>query len=252
VSRRAILGAPAATLLVMALLTASCADAVDPHGGASRNATADDHGLVAACGGVEFADLHPDTSAFAPYSAWGEIDLAPLGGEAPFFREFIDQYAWFTAEETADSLTLFGEPRHGPRGSNPYASAALEMRDGAWFLLGWGQCSIELSAPGWGNARFMVDPTVPPDPGSDRVTVFATEMACAGGKPPGDRRVRSVVVEETAESVSVVLLVERTQGDTSCPGNPRFQFEIALDSPIGDREILDASVYPAEVRWPRS
>ena len=219
-----------------------------PRGGEESGASgAPSQELVASCGGVEFDDLRPDTSTFTPFTSWGEIDLANLGGEASFF----DQYSWFTAQETADSRMLFGEPKQPPHGDNPYASAALELRDGVWVLVGWGQCGIEFSAPGWGNAHFVLDRADPPDPGSDRITVLATEAACAGGKAPTDRRVRSVLVDENPGSVSVVILVEPTRGGATCQGNPSFEFEITLDRPLGDREILDASVHPAKVRWPQ-
>jgi hypothetical protein len=247
-------GAPRGSLLVLvAALAASCGQTADLGGdGITRSQTVRDANLVASCGRAEFTDLHPDTSSMASFSAWSGIDLANIGGEAPYFKEFIERYAWFTAAQTEDSLMLFGEPKRSPRGHHPYASAALEMREGDWVLVGWGQCGIEFSAPGWGSARFVVDRNDPPDPSSDRISVLATERACAGGMAPEDRRVRSVIVDENAESVSLVILVEPTRGASTCQGNPRFEFKVALGSALGDREILDASVFPAEVRWPEA
>ena len=159
-------------------------------------------------------------------------------------------FEWFTTQETAESIELFGEPVGQPRGRNPYASAALEVRQGQWVPVGWGHCGIELSAPGWGNAQFVVHPSQPPDPNSDRVTVQATEVACAGGEAPIDREVLSIVVGENTGSVSVVILVEQSRGATTCQGNPPFEFELELDQPLGNRALKDASAYPAEVRWP--
>ena len=244
------LGGSARVLLaLLGVLTAACVDAGDSRGGEEPGASgaAPREELVASCGGVEVDDLRPDTSTFTPFRSWGEVDLDDLGGEASFF----DQYTWFTAEETAESRMLFGEPKQPAHGDNPYASAAMEFRDGAWVLVGWGQCGIELSAPGWGNAHFVLDPADPPDPGSDRFTVLATEVACAGGQPPTDRDVRAEVLDETAQSVSVVILVEPSRGATTCQGNPPFEFEVQLDSPLGERQVLDASIYPAEIVWPR-
>lgn len=234
------------------LLAASCADAA-PTSDGSRSRSTPTVGpdtLVASCDGVDFPSVPPDSSAFAPFEPWSGVDLTDLGSEARYFRKFVGMFEWFTTQETADSIVLFGDPVGRPRGRNPYASATLEVRQGRWVPVGWGHCGIRLSAPGWGNAEFVVDPSQPPDPTSDRVTVQATEVACAGGEAPADREVRSVVVSEDAESVSVVILVEPSRGATECPGNPPFEFELELDQPLGDRALEDASTYPAEVRWP--
>ena len=234
------------------LLAASCADAAPTSDGSRPGSTltAGPTTLVASCDGVEFPSVPPDTSAFTPFESWSDVDLTDLGSESRYFRKFVDMYAWFTTQETDDSIVLFGEPLGRPRGRNPYASATLEVRQGRWVPVGWGHCGIQLSAPGWGNAQFVVDPSQPPDPNSDRVTVLATEVACAGGMAPTDRDVRSVVVSADAESVSVVVLVELSRGATECPGNPPFAFELALDQRLGDRALKDASAYPAEARWP--
>jgi hypothetical protein len=113
-----------------------------------------------------------------------------------------------------------------------------------------GQCRIELGADGWGNARFRLDPAVHPDSQSRTVSVLATEMACAGGQAPKGRQVRAVVLDETDEVVSIVILVECPTGGQTCPGNPSFEFQVDLGSPLGNRTILDASVYPPlEREW---
>jgi hypothetical protein len=107
-----------------------------------------------------------------------------------------------------------------------------------------------LDAEGWGNASFVIDPKDHPDPGADRVTVMATERACAGGEAPVDRDVRAVILDEDERSVWVVILVEPPRGFSTCQGNPAFPFEVDLGAPLGDRRILDASVYPPERVWP--
>ena len=112
-----------------------------------------------------------------------------------------------------------------------------------------GQCRIELEADGWGNARFILDPSVRPDPDSRTLSLLATEVNCAGGQLPVGRDVRAVVLDETETTVSIVILVEPLGG--TCPSNPPFEFQVDLGSPLGDRTILDASVYPPKERaWP--
>jgi hypothetical protein len=237
-------------LVALLLLAGACAgrDAAPRAGGASGEPS--EPAVFASCGGVRFPDLPPDTSSFVPFASWSEVNLANLGGEAPFFEEFVNPYTWFLTHQSASERVLFGEPSGPGTGDPPYAYAALELRDGQWAPTGWGQCRIELEADGWGNARFGLDPALRPDPQSRTVPVLATEVACAGGQTPQGREVRSVVLDETDEMVSIVILVEPPTGGQTCPGNPSFEFQVNLGSPLGDRTILDASVYPAlEREW---
>lgn len=239
-------------LLLIALLTAACAadePTFDEDARSSVESGLDADDLVASCGGVRFSQLPPDTSTFMPFASLDELDLARLDGEAPFFEEFVHGYDWFVVEEGEGSRRLFGQPAQREERDPPDAYASLELRDGRWAPVGWGQCRIELVAEGWGNARFEIDPAVLPDPDADRISVLATERACAGGEEPIGREVRAVILEENEDAVSIVILVEPQGGD--CPSNPAFEFEVELGSPLGDREILDASLYPPEVRWPR-
>jgi hypothetical protein len=206
-------------------------------------------GLTASCGGAVFDQLPPDTSALAPFNSFDELDLSRVGGEAPFFKEFASNYEWFVTQEGEGWRQLFGQPS-GPGGDPPYASLRIEMRSGGWAPVGWGQCRIELDAEGWGDARFVIDPRIPPDPEVNQISVEATEVGCAGGQAPEDSEVQAVILDENERMVSIVILVKRTKGATTCQGNPTFPFEVKLDSPLGDREIFDASVYPPERQWP--
>jgi hypothetical protein len=239
-------------VLMIVLLAASCADDAQTSDGSARpgaDGGPQAAGLTASCGGAVFGRLPPDTSAFASFTSFDELDLSRVGGEAPYFLEFASGYEWFVTQEGEGWRQLFGQPsRSGV--DPPYASMRIEMRDGGWAPVGWAQCRIELDGGGWGNARFVVDPTTPPDPETDRISLLATEVACAGGQAPEDREVRAVILDEDEHAVSIVILVEPTKGATDCQGNPAFPFELELGSPLGEREILDASVYPPEPQWP--
>jgi hypothetical protein len=214
-------------LLVLTLLAAACASG-DPSpraGGAGGEPS--ELAVFASCGEVMFPDLPPDTSTFEPFASWDDLDLSNLDGEAPFFQEFVDRYSWFVADQSSSTRLLFGEPNEPTEGASMngepllgdslYAYAYLELTDGRWAPRGWGDCRIELEADGWGNARFILDPTVRPDPQSSTLSVLATEMGCAGGQAPRGRDVRAVVLDETDEAVSVVILVEPPTGGQTCP-----------------------------------
>ena len=237
---------------MIVLLAASCADdGQTSDGGAGPGADGGLRaaGLTASCGGAVFDRLPPDTSALAPFTSFDELDLSRVGGEGPYLLEFALGYEWFVTQEGEDWRQLFGWPTRTDV-DPPYASLRMEMLDGRWAPVGWGQCRIELDAEGWGNAGFVTDPGSPPNPDADRISVLATEVACAGGQAPEDREARAVILEEDERTVSIVILVEPTDGATTCQGNPSFPFEIELGSPLGQREILDASVYPPEPQWP--
>jgi hypothetical protein len=247
-------------LLASLLLAAACAGPDPAPRAEDGGGETSEPAVFASCGGVRFPDLPPETSSFVPFTSWSEVDLADLGGEGAFFEEFVDRNSWFVADQSSSTRLLFGEPNEPNEGSSPngdpllgdtlYAYASLELRDGRWAPSGWGDCRIELEADGWGNARFILDPTVRPDPQSTTLSVLATETACASGQAPRGRDVRAVVVGQTDEAVSIVILVEPPTGFQTCPSNPSFEFRVDLGSPLADRTILDASVYPPlERQW---
>ena len=67
------------------------------------------------------------------------------------------------------------------------------------------------------------------------MSVLATEMACAGGRAPEERNVQALVLAETHETVSIVMLVESAKGGQTCPSNLSFEYHVELTSPLGDR-----------------
>jgi hypothetical protein len=115
---------------------------------------------------------------------------------------------------------------------------------------GWGQCRIEVTAPGWGNARFVLDPGAEPDPTSSSVSLLVWEVACASGQAPDGRDIEPIIVAADEGSVSLVVLVEPSH-EASCPSNPSFPLRVDLAEPLGRRVIMDASVDPPFGRpWP--
>src|SRR5688500_973294 len=196
-------------LVALVLAVAACAQVPDPGllGGDLGRGGPSAADLSASCGAARFSSMPPDTSSLASFTSWDEVDLRDLGGEGPYFEEFVSSYDWVVVDDRPTAQVLFGEGRRADQ-DPPHASATLEQRDGTWAPVGWGQCRMEVQAEGWGNARFRLDPEATPSPDDDRIAVLATEMACTGGRPPGDRDVHDVVVDETGETVSVVILVE--------------------------------------------
>ncbi|NED95275.1 hypothetical protein G1H11_08095 [Phytoactinopolyspora alkaliphila] len=207
--------------------------------------------LVVSCGAVQFDELPPDPSSFPSLGDLADqIDFSVAEGE----REFFKTHDWYVAAEADDELVLFGIP-HEPHAEdwdwNPlYADAVFDREGNTWVPSGWGQCQVSVEAAGWGNARFILDPDIEPDPEVNSIAVQAWEMDCTSGKAPEGRKIESVVSEDDAK-VTIVVLVEPDPGPATCPGNPSFPLEIELAAPLGDRTVVDASVHPALERpWP--
>ena len=70
------------------------------------------------------------------------------------------------------------------------------------------------------------------------MTVIATELACTGATPVGDR-LRDPIVTTTDTEVRILLTADPLLGDQTCPGNPSQQLFVELGEPIGDRAIVD-------------
>jgi hypothetical protein len=69
------------------------------------------------------------------------------------------------------------------------------------------------------------------------------ERECASGHS-AEGRIELVELNETTEQVQLRVGVRPRDGDQNCPGNPPTPFTIDLGGPLGDREIIDASVVP--------
>ena len=209
--------------------------------------------LVASCGAVVFPDpVRPDLPATAlDDDAAGAIDQVRLvaEGEAAFF----DDYEWFIADRTATSLVLFGTPLFPPpAGSPPYATASFARDGDVWRPEGWGQCRIEIDAPGFGSATWVLDPAIEPHPDATELNILINERDCASGQPPVGRDVVPVVALD-ADSVTITVLVEPVAGDSACPSNPWHKLTVDLGEPLGERVVRDGSQSPSLQRaWPPS
>jgi hypothetical protein len=205
--------------------------------------------LAAHCGAVELpvaaSPVLPTDPLDADASAALESVRDVAAGEAAFF----DEYEWFVADRAPERLVLFGVSlRSLPPNVPPYADASFRREADAWVPDGWGQCRIEVEAPGFGNAAWVLD--AEPDPQSAELFVTINERTCASGQPPVGRQVVPVVVA-AADRVTITVLVEPVAGGADCPTNPWFPVVVDLGEPLGDRPLFDGSaIPPLERPWP--
>jgi hypothetical protein len=187
--------------------------------------------LYAHCGKAVFHDIPPDLSEFPPLEQ-AKDPVTGIGAE----HELFDRRDWFVASRTDSQLILFGV-RHRQMGVPDYGWAELTREGDGWEPGGgFGGCDINVTAPGFNSATFVLDPTVKPDPARTSISVLAWEHACADGRPPEGRQVRPVMLSADESSVSILVLVQPdpTPRET-CPYNraSRSRSSLALHWAIG-------------------
>ncbi|MFN8629450.1 MAG: hypothetical protein U0838_03760 [Chloroflexota bacterium] len=149
---------------------------------------------------------------------------------------------WRTVAASDTAVTFLA-----PGGGTWWTITVAPDPAGGWQDWESGECHLAVVPPaGMAYAAWSLDPKHPPKPGATSVTVLATELACANGRPPGER-LQAPVVVETGTSVTITILVKRL-GNADCPGNPAVPVVVQLDAPLSTRTLLDGSTYPASER----
>lgn len=121
-------------------------------------------------------------------------------------------------------------------------SGASNVADGTWLLTSAGPCAQRLPA-GPGLEAADVTLATEPVPQARALELLVRERECASGQD-ADGRIE-VDVEETAEEVLLRIGVRPPGGGQDCPTNPATPFTVELTEPLGEREVVDASVVPA-------
>lgn len=232
--------------------------------------------VVAACSSPDTAGTTGPTDSPAPSASdlrvtCGDVDLGvpaamelpdtPLDDEATaalneaereLGEDLVSLYTWSIAESSDSRLVLFGRAKDPDLAEIPYADALFTNDGSGWKFASLGQCRVSVYAPGFGNARVVLNPDSEPDPESSAIDIWIQENSCANGEAPTDRDIVPVVVADE-ERIVITVLVEPVQGDATCPGNPWHPVTVTLDEPLGSRQILDGITVPPEpLDWPPS
>ena len=118
-----------------------------------------------------------------------------------------------------------------------------QQADGSWEYDEGGHCELAAKTPaGLGFASWELDRATLPAADATRFSIAAREESCANGKPPA-KRALPAIVDETATTVTITLLVRRLD-NADCQKSPTYAVEIELSQPIGERTLLDGSAYP--------
>jgi hypothetical protein len=202
------------------------------------------------CGGstydpAAFADAPPASSL--PEGPAGAVD--DLGD--PAFDPSEDWRVVLVTDDRAELLRELDEPLDLGEGDvRTHAlivveriTGATNVPDGTWLLTASGPCTQRAKLGGeLGEADLMFASM--PSPDADRLEVLVHERACASGQT-AEGRVELVTLDETSDEVRLVIGVRGLDGAQTCPSNPPTPFTVELSEPLGDREVVDASVVPA-------
>lgn len=163
---------------------------------------------------------------------------APSDGGAP---DLLPVAGWHHVAQ-ASTRALFVA---AGTGQDPWVMVLLQQVAGHWAARAWGSCPVSVFLPKWiGPVTWRLDPGSPaPAPRDTKVHVLVQEQTCAGGQSPKGRLLPPAIDYEPTEIV-IAFSIHMTSG--SCRANPEFPVAVTLDQAIGDRQLLDGSVYPAQ------
>jgi hypothetical protein len=227
--------------------------------------------LVTGCGGTSIttrsdapqaADAASVNCGGSVYDPTGIVDAPPVSslpdGPAgavddagtPAFDPSEDWKVVHQSDDRVDLVRELDEPFDNGGGDvRAHESRILEritgaanVPDGTWLLVSAGPCAQRLvTADGLGEADLTLADV--PSSGDTSIELHVHEWACASGAS-AEGRIQLIELNETTEQVRLRIGVRPRAGGQDCPGNPPTPLTIDLDEPLGDREIVDASVVP--------
>lgn len=110
-----------------------------------------------------------------------------------------------------------------------------------WHIEQSSSCTPQLVHDEVGSASVWLEGE--PQPDSRALELLVVEMACASGESAVGR-IEVLELDEQQDVVEVAVGVRPREGGGTCPSNPATPFTVSLQQPLGDRTIIDTSVYP--------
>lgn len=237
--------------VAIAVLLAGCGSRNPsmPVGGDGAPASSPE-GLAVDCGGSVY---HPHALADAP--SVSSLPAGPAGAVDDLGEPAFDPSKdWKVVHQSADRVDLVREldqpVERFPGDVRTHESRTVELitdapnvPDGTWLLTSSGACAQRLvTDDDLGDADLALAEA--PAPQATSLDLLVVERACASGQS-AEGRVELVELAETADQVRLRIGVRPRDVDSAtCPGNPATPFTVELGQPLGDREIVNASVVP--------
>lgn len=154
---------------------------------------------------------------------------------------------WFTVSQGATRVSILAPL------NDQYASATFEKEDKAWKPVGWGDCLPRLQMEDRSVLRWaFAAGAYPPGPRDTTLELLVSETQCSSGRDIEGLIQAATLYDETR--IDVILSAPALGGGEdavyNCMGMPPTEYELVLTEPVGDREVVDMSVYPSVVPTP--
>ncbi|WP_244929023.1 hypothetical protein [Nocardioides sp. W7] len=175
-----------------------------------------------------------------------EALAARAGIDAPSALQDADVHEapWFVLAETKTSVVVATGSWDGGGPGRDGEVVRLKASGAGWQVQSWGDCRNLAPVVDPGLQWVRIDAATDLDPASTEVTVEVTEGGCTSGRDPRPFLQEPTLVEDD-DSVVVFWTSEAPEGANNCVGNQPVPHPLRLGEPLGDRELLDGSRWPA-------
>jgi hypothetical protein len=152
--------------------------------------------------------------------------------------EMLPADGWFVVVEGNRRTDLLAPLR------DHFAEATFEKEEGRWKPVGWGECSPpRLRIEDKSVLRWAFEPgSYPPDPKAKKLSILVSEVECSSS-----RKLDGLIQPEvtyTDSTIEVILTAPALRGG-HCGAPAPTRYDLELEQPVGDRNVIDLSVYPA-------
>lgn len=198
--------------------------------------------LQLVCHGVGLPDNDPSLSSLPV--AGPDEDAAWDAAAAQYGVDLRGNNEWRVLNETSEELQLITDnalPAGEPGGT--YTLATFTRTADRWAPGNLNSCTAQWGREGLLNVdSFEMDLsiTTPLDATSLQLVVLDDAQPCGTGDPDSI----TTIVDETSETVSIVVLTEPAPSTSSTCATELVPLTVALTNPLGDRTVLDGSTRP--------
>jgi hypothetical protein len=174
---------------------------------------------------------HPSAQGLRDFLSEGSFGLGPLP----------DSGWWLVSRDEKEAQYIARLPGEV---ESPLGYVTMQSSGARWTFATGGFCLPEVLFEGRVSATWTLPSNRPrPQPTTVEFIALVTDTGCTGGQPVGARLIPPVITY-TEGSVFIVFSARPSQGLTTCQGKPPTEALVQLREPLGNRNLLDAGVFP--------